>query len=81
MRRGKMIRVVIETINGSDTGAEKLGEMKIESSVTEGRSDWNNYQYIIDNSADRIGRIDRQFKSNSIWKLIYKILEQEFNEE
>jgi hypothetical protein len=81
MRRGKMIKVTVEVVNGSDTGAEKLGEMKIESSVTEGRSDWNNYQYIIDNSADRIGRIDRQFKSNSIWKLIYKILEQEFNEE
>jgi len=75
-----MIQVIIEDIpHGKETEAEILGVLKI-TRTSNGRPDWSDYTYIIDDDVNKSGKITYQFKSNTIWKLLYKILEQEHGE-
>jgi len=75
-----MIQVIIEDIpHGKETEAEIWGVLKI-TRESNGRPDWNDYTYSIDDDPNKSGKISNQFKANSIWKLIWKILDAEFGE-
>ncbi len=75
-----MIQVIIEDIpHGKETEAEILGVLKI-TRVSNGRPDWNDYTYSIDDDPNKSGKITNQFKTNTIWKLLYKILDVEFGD-
>ena len=76
-----MIRVIIENIpNTSDTEAEILGTIHI-NEMDKSTDNFADYQYVIDNNWDKSGRIDRHFRTNSIWKLVYKILQMEYRDD
>ena len=76
-----MMRVTVEILpnEGEETRTQPIHVMEIlpdEGSTSE----FINYRYIIDNNVEHSGRIGSHYKANSVWKLIYKILDQEFGE-
>ena len=76
-----MMRVTVEILpnEGEETRAQPIHVMEILPDG--GSADFTNYKYIIDNNVEHSGRIDSHYKSNSAWKLIHKILQQEFSSE
>jgi hypothetical protein len=77
-----MIRITIENFGneGDEKSAELLGTLKIEQADSKRSPDWTDFTYEIDGNPDKSGSINNQFKANSIWRLLWKILDQEFNE-
>lgn len=75
-----MIRVIIENVpDVTETRIEQMGILKIKQTDSS-KEDWSDFEYMIDNDVERSGSISNHFKANSIWKLIYKILGQEYAE-
>jgi len=75
-----MIRILIENIpDNREIEAEVLGYIHITEEDKPSEM-FSNYQYIIDDNIDNSGRVDSHFRSNNIWKLVYKILQQEFGD-
>lgn len=74
-----MIRVTIENVpDGREIAAQTVGIMKIDLKDNQKRMDWRDYSYIIDDNPEQSGSVNNHWQSNSIWKLIWKILEQEY---
>jgi len=75
-----MLRVLIENLSDvRDEEPELLGSIHI-NTIDKSSEQFGSYQYIIDSNFEKSGRIDHHFLSNSLWKLVYKILQQEFGD-
>jgi hypothetical protein len=75
-----LIRVTVTLVpHGNENEASEINHMIIANDLS-GSPTMGNYEYRIDDNPDRIGKVFHHERNTEVWKLIYKVLDQEYGD-